>query len=300
MQTEVAFLGHVVGRAGLACDPDKLSAVWAWHLPDSVKQVRQFVGFVGYHRHLIPNFAGLSEPLVALTQKGTVFAWTAERQAAFDPLKSCLLRAPILGFHTKSDRFVLDTDASLFAVGDVLNQIQGDQEVIIAYTSRSLRLSQHRYCTTRREMLAAITMCTHFRSYLRGAQITLRTDHLRWLQKFCNSDGMLARWFMLLGQFSVTFEYRLGCQHTNADGLSRQGGQCLRPDCPVGLPDLAVVETSSTADQPFAESTMSDSMDTYLLPEMSGETWVAAVHLDEATGDSTPPDSDPDYFISCG
>ena len=41
MQTEVAFLGHVVDRAGLACNPDKLSAVRAWHPPDSV---RQFVG----------------------------------------------------------------------------------------------------------------------------------------------------------------------------------------------------------------------------------------------------------------
>ena len=64
-------------------------------------------------------------------------------------------------------------------------------------------------------------MCTHFRSYLRGAQFTLRTDHssLRWLQRFRNGDGMLARWYLLLGQFSVTFEYRPGAQHANVDGM---------------------------------------------------------------------------------
>ena len=72
---------------------------------------------------------------------------------------------------------MLDTDASLFAVGGILNQIQGDQEVVIAYDSLSLRLSQCWYCTTRREMLAAVTMCTHFRLYLCGAQFTLCTDH---------------------------------------------------------------------------------------------------------------------------
>ena len=33
MQTEVAFLGHIVGRAGLACDPEKLLAVRTWHTP---------------------------------------------------------------------------------------------------------------------------------------------------------------------------------------------------------------------------------------------------------------------------
>ena len=48
----------------------------------------------------------------------------------------------------------------------------------------------------------------------------------------------------------------------------------------------------------MTESAMGDSMDTDLLPEMSGETWVAAVHLDEATGDLTPPDSDPDLIAS--
>ena len=75
---------------------------------------------------------------MALTSKGTVFVWTTERQDVFDALKSCLLRAPILGFPTEVDRFVLDTDASLFVVGGVLNQVLGDREMAIAYASRSL------------------------------------------------------------------------------------------------------------------------------------------------------------------
>ena len=39
MQTEVVFLGHIVGRAGLACDPAKLVAVRNWHAPDKIKGV---------------------------------------------------------------------------------------------------------------------------------------------------------------------------------------------------------------------------------------------------------------------
>ena len=161
--------------------------------------------------------------------------------------------------------------------------------MVIDYANRSLRQSQCRYCTTRRDMLAVVTMCTHFLSYLRGAQFTLRTDQwsLQWLQKFCNSDGMLARWYMLLGQFSVKLEYQPWSQHANADGLSRQCGQCLRPDCLVTPPDVAIVESGSTselADQPFAELAMGDCMDSDWLPELSGETWVAVTHLDEVTG----------------
>ena len=204
MQTEVAFLGHIVGRTGLACDQEKLSAVRNWHEPNRVKAVRQFVGFVGYYRQFVKNFAELADPLVALTRKGVPFMWGSDQQKSFDAPKACLLSAPILGFPTEEDRFVLDTDASLFAIGGILNQVQNGEEVVIAYASRSLRISQRRYCTTRREMLAAVVMCTHFRSYLRGSQFTLRTDHssLRWLQKFKNEDGMLARWYLRAGTSS--------------------------------------------------------------------------------------------------
>ena len=83
MQTEVAFLGHIVGQTGLACDPEKISAVQYWHAPSSVKGVCQFVGFIGYYHQFVrdfgyyhqfvQDFAGLSEPLVALTRKGVPF-----------------------------------------------------------------------------------------------------------------------------------------------------------------------------------------------------------------------------------
>ena len=150
MQTEVIFLGHIVGRTGLVCDPEKLSAVRNWHAPDKVKAVRQFVGFVGYYRRFVKDFAELAEPLVALTQKGAPFVWTDRQQTAFEALKACLICAPILGFPTEDGRVLLGTDASLFAVGGVLNQIQDDREVVITYASHSPRLSQRRYCTTRR------------------------------------------------------------------------------------------------------------------------------------------------------
>ena len=301
MQTELVLLGHIVGHTGLACDPAKLAAVQNWHAPDKVKGVRQFVGFVGYYGRFVKDFADLAEPLVALTRKGASFVWTDRQQTAFEALKACLVRAPFLGFPTENGRFMLDTDASLFSVGGVLSQLQNDREVVIAYASRSLRLSQQQYCTIRREMLAAVVMCTHFRPYLRGAQFTLRTDHssLRWLQRFRNGDGMLARWYLLLGQFSVTFEYRPGAQHANPDGMSRQCGQCQRPDCPVSAMDSPLTDAkpeTEMVDQLFAASEMGESMDADLLPELSGETWVASALIEELMADLLPPGSNVDLI----
>ena len=95
---------------------------------------------------------------------------------------------------------------------------------------------------------------------------------------------MLARWYLLLGKFSVTFEYCPGAQHVNADGNSRQCGQCQRPDCPVSSSDSLV----ALVEQPFASSEMGESMDADLLPELSGETWVAATLLEGLTADLLP------------
>ena len=274
-----------------------------WHAPDKVKGVRQFIGFVGYNRRFVKDFAVQAEPLVALARKSAPFVWTDRQQKAFEALKACLISAPILGFPTEKGRFVLDTDASLFAVGGVLNQLQDDREVVISYASRSLRLSQRQYCATRREMLAAVVKCTHFRSYLRGAQFTLHTGHssLRWLQNFRNEDGMLARWYLLLGQFSVTFEYRPGAQHANADGMSRQCGQCQRPDCPVSSSDSPVANADpvlALVEQPFASSEMGESMDADLLPELSGETCVATTLLEGLTADFLPVGADLDLIVA--
>ena len=43
---------------------------------------------------------------------------------------------------------------------------------------------------------------------------------------------------------------------------------------------------------------MGDSIDVDLLPELSGETWVVAIHLDEATSDLSLLDSEPDLIAS--
>ena len=65
-RSSVKFLGHIVGRRGLECDPAKIEDVKSWPVPDCLKSVRQFLGFVGYYRRFIPNFADIATPLVTL------------------------------------------------------------------------------------------------------------------------------------------------------------------------------------------------------------------------------------------
>ena len=152
-------------------------------------------------------------------------------------------------------------------------------ECVVAYCSHALRPSQRRYCTTRCEMLAAVAMCIQFRSYLRGAKFTLRTDHksLVWLQ-FKDTEGMMARWLHALQQFQFSIVHRPSRDHGNVDGLSRVPSslcrQCTRPDCP---PSDVVTESIN---QPFDSESTGSSEDSDLVPIHSGEDWVALLDDD--------------------
>ena len=130
--------------------------------------------------------------------------WDTSCSAAFQELRASLIDAPILAFPTETGQYILDTDASNFGLGGVLSQIQDNQERVVAYCSRALRPSQRRYCTTKREMLAVVAMCIQFRSYLRGARFTLRTDHksLVWLHRFKDTEACCPAGCILCNNFS--------------------------------------------------------------------------------------------------
>lgn len=144
-QREVTYLGHVISEQGVATDPAKTAAVREWPAPQTVKQVKSFLGFAGYYRRFIPAFSKIATPLNALTRgtanhgKTTTINWSPECQQAFDQLKEALLSAPILAYADFSKPFRLYTDASLGGLGAVLAQEQDGKERVIAYASRSLQ-----------------------------------------------------------------------------------------------------------------------------------------------------------------
>ena len=90
------FLGHIVGRAGLECDPNKLSAVANWIPPSTIKGVREFFGFTGYYRRFVPDFSTVAQPLVRLLGKDCKFKWTDACLDAFKALRTLLIKAPVL------------------------------------------------------------------------------------------------------------------------------------------------------------------------------------------------------------
>ena len=272
-RTSVPFLGHIVGRAALECDPNKLSAVTNWIPTSTIKGVREFLGFTGYYRRFVPDYSTVAQPLVRLLGKDCKFQWTDDCQNAFRDLRVLLIKAPVLAFPKEDLPYIVDTDASDYGIGGVLSQSIEGTEHVIAYYSKSLSPAQQKYCTTRRELLAVVATLDHFEGYVWGPKFLVRTDHaaLVWLTNLKNIQGMLARWLAKLQQFNFDIVHRPGAQHGNADGLSRCP-QCERGSC---APTTNTHQTDP--DQPYAYSCGGSSLDSELMPLESGETCVAAI-----------------------
>ena len=221
---EIQFLGHLVNASGVQPLPDKVAAIEEWPTPRCLREVRAFLGLIGYYRKFIHGFAKLAEPLTRLTRKGTRFCWLEEADDAFQRLKRAMLGVPILAFPYPNIPCILDTDCSEVSYGSALSQVIDGVETPIAFFSRVMSQSQMNYCATKRELLAVIASLQHFRHYLLGVQVILRTDHhsLKWLHTFKKPEGLMARWIETLSEFQITIEHRPGRAHSNADALSRQ------------------------------------------------------------------------------
>ena len=94
---------------GVSSDQKKYDVIVKRPTPNSVKDVRRFLGQASYYRRFVQNFASIASPLHKLTQKGIKFTWSAECQEAFDTLKHCLSSSPVLKYPAQEGKFIPDT-----------------------------------------------------------------------------------------------------------------------------------------------------------------------------------------------
>ena len=219
----IQYLGHLISDEGIQPLPEKLESIAKIPVPKNTKQVKQFLGLVGYYRKFVPCFLDIARPLTQLTRKNEGFNWSTECDKCFHMLKDYLQEALILRYPDPAADYILYTDASKYAYAGVLTQSIDRTDHPVAYMSGLFRGSQLNWAALTKEAYAIYMSVKKLSFYLDSAQITLRSDHLP-LKKFLEKNTMNAKvnnWAVELESQNINFEFIAGTKNVLADTLSR-------------------------------------------------------------------------------
>ncbi|GKA92114.1 putative reverse transcriptase domain-containing protein [Tanacetum coccineum] len=192
---KVQFLGHVIDSQGIHVDPAKIESIKDWASSKTPTKIRQSLGLAGYYRRFIERFSKIAKPMTKLTQKKVAFEWGAEN-------------------------FIVYCDASHKGLGAVLMQ----NEKVIAYASRQLKIHEKNYTTHDLEFGAVVFTLKIWRHYLYGTKCTVFTDH-KSLQHILDQKELNMRqrcWLELLSDYDCEIRYHPGKANVVADALSRK------------------------------------------------------------------------------
>ena len=229
MQPKIEYCGHEVSEDGLHKMPTKVDAICQAPVPQSVPQLRSFLGLVNYYAKFLPNLSTTLHPLNALLQKGIAWKWTTACNQAFECVKQQIASDRVLTHFNPKLPLRLASDASPYGIGAVMSHIMPNgEERPIAFASRTLSAAERNYAQIDKEALAIVWAVRKFHAYLYGRNFLLVTDHKPLTAIFHPEKDLpsmtaarLQRYPLFLAGHRYTIVYRNTTEHANADGLSR-------------------------------------------------------------------------------
>ena len=202
--------------------------------PNTVREVRSFIQAASFFRRFIKGFAEVAKPLnsrIAPDAPPSQLVLLDESQRdAIDRLRSALTTAPLLRPFDNARPVVVDTDASQYAIGAVLLQPHETGDPArpstlhpCAYYSRMLSETQQRYPAQERELLAIVLALQHWRTWIEGLKIVVRTDHasLAGVRTKLDPPPRVHRFLDYVEHYDPEIVYRKGPFNVVADHLSR-------------------------------------------------------------------------------
>ena len=223
-QLEVQYLGHVISEKGMTPVKEKVQAIKTLLSPQTVTEVRQFLGVVGYYRAFIDHFSAVAKPLHNLCKKDAEWDWSPACEKAFKHLQHALCSNSVLIYPDPNDTYHLFCDASKHGYASVLTQIRDEIYRPITYLSGTFRTkSQIAQPIIVKECYAIYQAVKKLDFYLRGASTIVHSDH-KPLEKFLHQSlkcDKLTYWSLELAGYDLSFQYVSSKDNFLADAFSR-------------------------------------------------------------------------------
>ncbi|XP_076394344.1 uncharacterized protein LOC100875763 [Megachile rotundata] len=138
----VRYLGYLINSKGASPVPEKVESIVNYTKPNTVADLRRFLGMLNFYRRFIKNAANKQAPLNkylegAKKHDKKPIVWTSETEKAFEECKSSLANATLLAHPKINAPLLLQTDASDSASGAVLQQkVNGIWEPLGFYSKK--------------------------------------------------------------------------------------------------------------------------------------------------------------------
>ena len=166
----------------------------------------------------------IARPLVALTKKTQPFNWTPECQKALDALIKKVTDGPVLSQLDLTQPFYLQVDASAYATGAVLTQLDNRRKHrAVGFFSKTFNEAERNYDIHDRELLAVFRGLTHWRHILLSSpfETMVLTDHknLEYYKEPHHINHHIARYVQRLQDYSFIIKHIPG-DTNKADALS--------------------------------------------------------------------------------
>ncbi len=177
--SELEFLGHLVSENSIKPLPKKVEAIQNFPLPQTVKQLRKFLGMLNFYQRFIPNAANSLATLYSAASgaNNKIIVWSSSLKLDFQHAKDIISKAVPLDHPLPNAKLVLSCDASNIAVGATLEQITSKGREPLAFFSRKLTDAELNYSTFDRELIAIFKALKHFRLIIEGRDLIIFTDH---------------------------------------------------------------------------------------------------------------------------
>ncbi|GBG61258.1 hypothetical protein CBR_g19790 [Chara braunii] len=223
-RTKILYLGHEVSAEGIRSEDAKVASIRDWPRPQTVTEVRSFLGMCGYYRNFVKNYSTVASPLTDLTRLDTPWDWSDECKGAFKRLKHALMNHEVLMVPVPQKPFIVTTNASQYGIGAVLAQQDGKKLRPIEHMSKKMPSKKLAKSTYERELYALYKALVHWRHFLLGRFFYLRTDpqNLKWIKTQPTLSDALKRWIEVIDQYYFKLEYLKGEYNKVADALSRR------------------------------------------------------------------------------
>lgn len=229
LHKSIEFLGYIVTDKGIKPNEKKIKAIQEWPVPKNLKELRGFLGLMGYYRRFVKDFAKIAKPLTTLLRgernpnANPKIALNEEQLGCFSTMKELITSENILTYPDFEKIFLITTDASNVALGAVLSQGEIGKDKPICFASRTLNKAEENYSASEKEMLAIIWALKVFRNYIYGQKFKIITDHqpLTFTLSPKNTNAKLKRWKAYLEEHDYEIIYKPGRSNVVADALSR-------------------------------------------------------------------------------